>query len=281
LPGLGPSTPNANVIKLVAALVAALVLAACTSSADSDQDDPTVTCRPVFFGVAGSGEGVHNPPPEFVPDAVSKQDAARYGVTIGLVKTELKSLAGGGLAAATAIDYPATPVGQYAGQDGPMAAFDRSEQLGADRLSAAIRRSYAGGCADRAVLLAGYSQGAEVVIRAVNALTTRQQAGVTVAVLGNPSYLPGKTGDYPGRTAAKGVRPALLSFAYQLPTPVRSRTIDICAPGDGVCNVDPERTTKAGKIEYVLTHTTAHTHDYAFGNQGYAQRAARFLWQHR
>jgi hypothetical protein len=262
------------------AFVAALALAACTSTTDGRRDDP-VTCRPVFFGVAGSGQGVQNPPPEVVPAGVSRRDAASYGTTIGLLKTELETVAGHALAATTAIDYPATSVTRYIGPGGLLADLALSEQQGVDGLVGAIRHSYAGGCAARPVLLAGYSQGAEVVILAVNELTARQQAGVTVALFGNPSYLPGRPGDFPGRAAASGVRPAVLDVAFELPTAVRSRTIDICAPGDGVCNVDPDRETTAGKLEYVLAHTQAHTHDYAFGRQGYAERAAHFLWRHR
>jgi hypothetical protein len=264
---------------VVPALVAALTLAACTSTTGSRRDGP-VTCRPVFFGVAGSGQGVQNPPPEVVPAGVSRRDAASYGTTIGLLKTELEAVAGRALAATTAIDYPATSVSRYIGPNGLLADLAVSEQQGVDRLVGAIRHSYTGSCAARPVLLAGYSQGAEVVILAVNELTAHQQASVTVALLGNPSYLPGRPGDFPGRVAASGVRPAVLDVAFQLPTAVRSRTIDICAPGDGVCNVDPDRDTTVGKLDYVLAHTHAHTHDYAFGRHGYARRAAEFLWQH-
>lgn len=266
---------------LPSVLASVLALTACTSSAADGPSDDLPTCRPVFFGVAGSGQGVQNPPPEVVPASVSRSDAAGYGTTVGLLKTELDDLAGRELAAATAIDYPATSVTKYVGRSGLLADLALSEQKGVHRLESAIRRSYRGGCDDRPVLVAGYSQGAEVVILAVNALTADQRAHVAVALFGNPSYLPDKLGDYPGRIAAQGVRPAVLNVAYQLPASVRTRTIDICAPGDGVCNVDPDRKTTAGKLEYVLTHTEAHTHDYAFGDEGYARRAARFLWRHR
>jgi pimeloyl-ACP methyl ester carboxylesterase len=265
---------------VTSALVAVLALAACTS-ASTGRGAVVATCAPVFFGVAGSGQGVQNPAPEVVPPSVSRRDADRFGTTVGLLKSRLDRLAGRRLANATAIDYPATPLQGDLGPAGLLAALAASEQTGVERLVAAVRHSTGGRCATRPVLLAGYSQGAEVVTLGVTALPARVRDHVTVALFGNPSYLPGKPGDFPGGTSAVGVRPALLSVAFQLPTAVRQRTIDICAPGDGVCNVEPAPGTPAAKLAYVLSHTQAHTHDYAFGSQGYAERAARFLWQHR
>jgi hypothetical protein len=276
-----------NVMRIAASVLvpafalAAVALAGC--SPNTDDAGPSVsTCRPVFFGVAGSGQGVQNPPPAVVPKTVSRADAHRYGSTVGLLKTDLSRLAGNELAAATAINYPATPVSQYIGPAGLITDLALSERKGVNSLVHAIRYSYRGGCAARPVLLAGYSQGAEVVIQAVDELTPRQQANVAVALFGNPSYLPGKPGDYPGGTTAGGIRPALQSGAYQLPADVRSaRTIDVCAPGDGVCGIDPGRTTFVGRLSYVLAHTDAHRHAYAFGANGYVRRAAWFLWAHR
>ncbi|HEY3483286.1 MAG TPA: cutinase family protein, partial [Streptomyces sp.] len=139
----------------------------------------------------------------------------------------------------------------------------------------------AGGCDGRPVLLSGYSQGAEVVVRAVGRLSAVEQAGVTVALFGNPSYLPGQPGDYPGDSLATGIRPSFRHVALRLPPAVRRRTIDVCATGDPVCGVDPDRTSVVGKVEFVLTHVHIHTHEYAFGPEGYAAIAAKFLWDHR
>jgi hypothetical protein len=266
--------------RVAAALLVTSAVAACTTTT-SGHGVAAASCRPVFFGVPGSGQGVENPPPQLVPDSVSAADAARYGTTIGLLKTELAGIAGNRLASATAIDYPAIPVNRYVGRKGVVADLAVSEARGVRVLVAAIRHSYVAGCADRPVLLAGYSQGAEVVIRAVDRLTGAEQAHVAVALFGNPSYLPDQPGDYPGGTHAAGVRPSVERTAYTLPAGVRSRTIDVCAPGDGVCGVDPSRTSSIGKLTYVLTHTDAHRHAYAFEHNGYVQHAVEFLWQHR
>lgn len=269
-------------MRCVAALLLLVsVLAACTSTTHG-HGGPGSSCDPVFFGVAGSGQGAENPPPkpDDVPRAVSRSDANTFGTAIGRLKTALTAIAGPQLASATAIDYPAIPVTRYIGQHELVGDLAVSEQTGVSALVDAIRGALDGTCADRSVLLAGYSQGAEVVILSVKALSAAQQAHVAVALFGNPSYLAGQPGDYPGNSAANGVRPSLHRGAYQLPADVRARTIDICAPLDGVCNVDPQRTSSFGKLEYVLAHTHAHTHDYAFLSR-YAERAAHFLWNHR
>ncbi len=258
----------------------ALLAAGCTTTVAGHGQAPS-TCDPVFFGVAGSGQGAQNPPPDVLPDGVGQDDANRYGTTVGLLKTELAALAGTGLASATPVDYPAIPVQRYIGPGGLTADLDTSEAQGVTALDAAIRESYRGGCEARPVLLSGYSQGAEVVVEAVDALTVREQASVSVALFGNPSYRPGVAGDYPGATAASGIRPAFRNVAFQLPADVRRRTIDICAPGDPVCGVDPSRTSVIGKVEYVLAHAKIHVEAYAFGTEGYTETAAQFLWQHR
>ena len=263
---------------LVAALAAAL--SGCTTTTGGHVV-PGTSCRPVFFGVPGSGQGIENPPPDVIPHAVGRADADRYGTTVGLLKTDLMAIAGDGLASATAINYPAIPVSQYLSRSGIVAGLAVSERKGVTVLVSAIRQSEDHGCAARPVLLAGYSQGAEVVTQAVGRLSTAQQAHVAVALFGNPSYLPGVPGDFPGHTLAAGVRPSLQRQAFRLPADVRSRTIDVCAPGDGVCGVALTRTSSIGKLDYVLTHIEEHTHAYAFEANGYVERAAHFLWAHR
>lgn len=257
-----------------------LLTAACTSTV-AGHGTLHAACAPVFFGVAGSGQGPQNPPPANVPAGVSQADADRYGTTVGLLKTELTRMAGHRLASAAAIDYPAIPVDEYIGAAGLSGTLDVSETLGVRRLVAAIRVSYRGGCNGRPVLLAGYSQGAEVVTRAVDRLTSLQQSGVTVALLGNPSHLPHLPGNYPASSAASGIRPAFESGAYRLPPAVRMHTIDICAAGDPVCGVDPSLKTFFGKIDYVLSHAKIHGEAYAFGSQGYTRVGAQYLWRHR
>jgi hypothetical protein len=239
------------------------------------------TCAPAFFGVAGSGQGPQNPAPRAVARGVSRVDAHAYGTAVGLVKTDLVELAGGKLAATQAIDYPATGLPDWVGAGGLTANLDASEAQGTRALVAAIRSAERGACLGRAVLLAGYSQGAEVVIRAVDALPPQQRAGVAVVLFGNPSYRPGLAGDYPGTVQAGGLRRSITGTGYALPTAVRARTLDICAPGDPVCGMSPAARTLPAQLSYLTQNAYIHGSAYAFGSAGYPRLAAQFLWQHR
>lgn len=209
---------------------------------------------------------------------MTRRDARNFGPTIARVKTALERVAGRRLAVARAVNYPAATAAHWATLGG-LTGLARSEAIGARHLVADIRRTYRLGCEARPVLLAGYSQGAEVVAEAVQHLPARRRRSVTVALLGNPSYEPGLPGDYPRGGTEAGVRPALLGgSAVTLPSGVRHRTIDICAPHDPVCGVAHEPGGLLGEIGYVIGHLSVH--DSAYGS-AYATHAARFLWQHR
>jgi len=260
--------------------VAVALLAAGCSSSVTGHGRVAAGCPAVFFGVPGSGQGVHNPPPRELPTGVSADDALRYGTTVGLLKALLIRLAGARLASAAAVDYPAIPVTQYLGPGGLTADLDASEAKGVQSLLALIRQAQTGACGHRPVLLAGYSQGAEVVVRTVAALPAAARTSVAVALFGNPSYQPGLRGDYPGHTSAAGIRPTFRHVAFTLPPDVRARTLDVCAPGDPVCGVDPSLRTVLGRVSWVLQHVKIHENAYAFG-VAYAALAAKFLWQHR
>lgn len=234
----------------------------------------------MFFGVAGSGQGVLNPAPTDVPRGISAADARAYGTTVARLKDDLVDLAGRKLAHTAAVRYPAVSWLNYVGPSGPTGDLDASERSGATRLVAQIRASFASGCPLRPVLLAGYSQGAEVVIRAVDRLTPLEQRSVTVALLGNPSYEPRRRGDYPGHTAAQGVRPTLgAGPPVLLPRPVLTRTIDICAPGDPICSLATSGGNLITQVGAVLDHLDVHTNAYVQGT--FPRTAARFLWRHR
>src|SRR5579875_2114525 len=128
-------------------------------------------CPAAFFGVAGSGEGPQFPAPSTVPHGVSRAAARAYGPAVALLEHDLARVAGKRLAVARAIDYPAATASHWFTFHGLLpvpVGLDASEAVGSRRLDAAIERSRRGGCGARPVLLAGYSQGAEVVSRAVS-----------------------------------------------------------------------------------------------------------------
>ena len=97
--------------------------------------------------------------------------------------------------------------------------------------------SVAAGCPQASILLAGYSQGAEVVIRAVDSLSADTTATISVALLGNPSFVVRATGDLDLNTKLRyfGIRPRLTGQKYTLRPDVLPRTIDICAASDPIC----------------------------------------------
>jgi hypothetical protein len=263
----------------LAAVVAALTTGCSTTTEGHGRAE--AQCAPVFFGVPGSGQGLLNNASGAAAAGVSAADAKRYGSTVGRLKTELVAVAGGGLAKTASIDYPAIPVIRYIGAGGLTADLDLSEGKGATTLVRAIRATQQGSCGTRAVLLSGYSQGAEVVIQAVNRLSTAEKSRVSVALFGNPSYQPGQPGDFPGGSDAAGIRPTFTNgAAFTLPTDVRARTIDVCAPGDPVCGVDP-KLTFFDRISWVIGHVKIHENAYSSGEQGLTKTAAKFLWQHR
>ena len=262
-------------------MAATLLLAAGCTSSVTGQGWIDASCPAAFFGVAGSGQGVHNPPPRLLPPGLGAADALAYGTTVGLLKALVERLAGARLASAAAVDYPAIPVTQYIGPGGLTGDLDTSEAQGVQVLLGLIRHVQTGPCARRPVLLSGYSQGAEVVVRTVAAMSATERSSVVVALFGNPSYQPDLPGDFPGHTQAAGIRPTFRHQAFTLPADVRARTLDVCAPGDPVCGVDPTLHTVLGRVSWVLGHVKIHENAYAFGPAGYAALAAKFLWAHR
>jgi len=185
------STATVARVRWRRAAAAALLLAAGCASSVTGHGRVASACPAAFFGVAGSGQGVHNPAPATLPAGVSAGDALRYGTTVGLVKVLVARLAGTRLASAAAVDYPAIPVTQYIGPGGLTGDLDASEAQGVQVLLSLIRRARTGPCARRPVLLSGYSQGAEVVVRTVAALPVDQRSSIAVALFGNRASSPG------------------------------------------------------------------------------------------
>ena len=265
-----------------ATAAALLLLTAGCSTTVTGHGAHALTCPPVFFGVPGSGQGVLNPAPGGRPAGITADDARRYGTSVARVKNVLLATAGTHAVSARAVDYPAISTEKYLGVTGLSRALEVSEKKGVAVLRADLRRAYRNGCRNRPVLLAGYSQGAEVVIRTVRGLAPAQRRHVTLALLGNPSFRPRLPGDFPANSRASGLRPTFEDGqAFLLPADVRARTIDVCAPGDSICGVDSTALTAIGRLLYVLRHTRAHAHAYADDEHGLATAAGRFLWTHR
>ena len=211
-------------VVVIGGLAAGVAGAMASSSPASAAVQP---CSPSFIGVPGSGESNTHSPTISAVLATVNADAAKAGV-------QLRN--------STLLPYPAVRPSQYVTFSSiNINNLGKSEASGESNLMALITAyraaSTAAGCPGAPILLAGYSQGAEVVIRTVDALPLAVRNTITIALLGNPSFKPGLSQDFDlSSTAYQGVRPSLLhGQRYNLKSDVISRTIDLCAASDPIC----------------------------------------------
>jgi hypothetical protein len=146
---------------------------------------------------------------------------------------------------AEAVEYPATEVPE----DGGLldwAGFMSSVDTGAAALGAQYA-SFAQRCPASKVVLAGYSQGAMVVHRNLQALADSPNLaaalliadgdrlpGDNVISMGTASGVPGK------RLGVAQDWPILAHAPAKLPMAIGSRTISVCDYADAVCDYDPD-----------------------------------------
>jgi hypothetical protein len=183
---------------------------------------PPIACPKLqFVGIRGSGE--------------TKNDAGGYGNTVATVKNVVEKKVPG--TKSVPIDYPAIPIG-YGGLTYG-SEYVKSVAKGQTALDAFLTKFIAN-CPHTYVILAGYSQGAQVAGDEFGYLTTTEKAHVAALVMiGDPRFNPNQPqideGDYSKK----------LSGIYQVVVPDSARVIDepwmpnvksYCAKGDPVCN---------------------------------------------
>ena len=128
-----------------------------------------------FFGVRGSGE--------------TTSDGDGYGTTVQGFEQTLATLVPG--LSATPIDYPAVPVG-YTGILYYKNTYKNSVAAGENALQTALI-VFRSKCPRTYVMLAGYSQGAQVAGDVADTLTKAQRAHIAaVALFGDPRFNPAK-----------------------------------------------------------------------------------------
>jgi hypothetical protein len=214
-----------------AAVAGAAVVGLTTATAQADPGCPDVH----WIGAAGSGERV---------------DPTTYGGMGRVVYSSLRDLAqqlqrDGRTITAEAVDYPAVDVPA----DGDVlgwAGFMNSVDTGAAALGAQYA-SFAARCPATKVVLAGYSQGAMVVHRNLQALADNPNVAATL-LIADGDRLPGDNviGLGSATTLAdkgKGVAqdwPILAHAPAKLPLAIGSRTVSVCELGDAVCDYDSE-----------------------------------------
>ena len=213
---------------------------------------------PTLITAAGSGEygAVSGVGPEmaYVASQV-RHDAANSGSGLNVV----------------AIDYPAVAaLFVHPNLSSTWRTLEGSEVKGVAAMRAAIVRAHQG-CSGRPILLAGYSQGADVVTRTVNALSVSEQSSVSVGMLGSPNFLPYKTGDLGTYNhGRRGIRQSFHQTTFRLSENVLHRSVDVCLNGDSVCNFD---ITNA-----VTLAPPGHNAHYRYVESGFAVTAGHRLW---
>jgi len=190
-----------------------------------------------WFGAAGSGErdgaelAANDGMGEVVYDSYRalEQQLAQEGRTV----------------TAEAVDYPALDVPVDAG------VLDWANYMGSvDAGSSALAKQYADftqQCPGTKVVLAGYSQGAMVVHRNLQAIGADPNLSAALLIadgdripddttvnIGTASTNPEKTG------GAAQDWPILAHAPAKLPANVGVRTISVCDAGDAVCDYDPD-----------------------------------------
>jgi hypothetical protein len=228
-----------------AAVAGAVLLGLTVGVAQADPGCPDVH----WIGAAGSGE---------------RDDPTAYGGMGQVIFQSYRDLAqqvqrDGRTITAEAVDYPAKAVpadGDLFGWVGFMSSVDAgTAALGTQYASFAQR------CPTSKVVLAGYSQGAMVVHRNLQALADRPNVAAALLVadgdrLPNDNVITmGSVTARPGK--GKGVAqnwPILAHAPATLPLTIGSRTISVCDRGDAVCDYDSD----SGKVTpaAVAIHTS-------------------------
>jgi len=190
-----------------------------------------------WIGAAGSGERG--------PEATLNGGMGRV---VFQSYTDLKQrIEGDGrMITAEAVEYPAVAVPEDDGGVGDWLGFMGSVDTGAAALGTQYE-SFVQRCPSSKVVLAGYSQGAMVVHRNLQALAASPNLTASLLIADgdrrpdDPTFNIGSVTAVPG--AGKGVAqdwPILAHAPGPMAPEVGARTISVCNLGDAVCDYDPE-----------------------------------------
>lgn len=227
----------------IAILVAGILTSAPSSRAERAEltaAEPSGSACPAlaFYGARGSGE-----------------DAKKYGgfgqtvqqfeQTLGTLSGKVAALSDITAGNAFAVDYPAIPVG-YALQD-YTGAYNNSVTAGENTLETDLLSQWHE-CPNTYVVLAGYSQGAQVVANVADGLNRHWRNQIAaVALFGDPEFNPYQ----PKVDAATGYFPWLYGIAAywhlfgendglrNVPSDLVPRFHSYCIPLDPICQFTP------------------------------------------
>jgi Cutinase len=205
-----------------------------------------------WIGAAGSGERVGTD-----LTAYSGMGRVMYQ-SLAELSTELQR--DGRTLTAEAVDYPAVPVPDDDGGVGAWLGFMGSVDTGAAALGKQYE-DFVQQCPTSKVVLAGYSQGAMVVHRNLQALGASPNLAAVLLVADgdrrpdDPTLNLGTVSGLPKH--GKGVAqdwPILAHAPAVLPADIGAKTISVCDLGDAVC--DPDSDSDKVSARAVAVHTS-------------------------
>jgi hypothetical protein len=234
-----------------AAVASAAFVGLSTAAASADPGCPDVH----WIGAAGSGER-------------TGADLTTYNGMGRVINESLNDLSSqlqhdGRTMTAEAVDYPAVPVPDQDGGVGQWLGFMGSVDTGTAALASQYN-AFVGQCPTSKVVLAGYSQGAMVVHRNLQALAASPNLAAVVLIADgdrrpeDPTLNLGTASGIPQR--GKGVAqdwPILAHAPAPLAPEVAARTISVCNLNDAVCDYDEDADdSKAAYARRVAVHTS-------------------------
>jgi hypothetical protein len=237
---------RSTTLACAAAVAGAAFVGLTAGTADADPSCPDVH----WIGAAGSGERVD-------PTADGGMGRVVYQ-SLRELSAELQR--DGRTLTAEAVDYPAVPVPDDDGGVGAWLGFMGSVDTGAAALGKQYE-AFVQQCPTSKVVLAGYSQGAMVVHRNLQALAASPNLAAVLLVADgdrrpdDPTLNLGTVSGAPKH--GKGVAqdwPILAHAPAVLPADIGARTISVCDLGDAVCDPDPDADEVSARA--VAIHTS-------------------------
>jgi hypothetical protein len=229
-----------------AAIAGAASIGLFAGTASADPGCPDVH----WIGAAGSGE---RGPEATMNGGMGRVVYQSFNALKQLVERDGRTIT------AEAVEYPATEVPEDGGVL-DWANFMGSVDTGAAALGGQYE-SFVQRCPATKVVLAGYSQGAMVVHRNLQALAASPNLTTSLLIAdgdrlpADPTINIGSVTSRPG--AGKGVAqdwPILAHAPAALPPAVGSKTISVCNLGDAVCDYDED--SEAVMATAVAIHTS-------------------------
>ena len=250
----------ASTVAVAALLAGAIVPVAGASAPSAREAVDAITCTDVLFlGARGSGQ----------PQGGSADDAGTgLGKQVYSVSQRLTRQLPGRAVTSQAVTYPAQGVELLA--TNPDAYFT-SLELGAQSVQTVLR-DRAAACPQERVVLAGYSQGAMVVHRALQDLdragdpAARQILARTdgvVLISDGDRRRRDRATDYGTAGRSQGVgyalRPGSGARGTKLPVGMKDRIHSVCLDLDVVCDYQPDVHTGAGLLAGAAIHSDGYT----------------------